>query len=85
MKNPQACMLSFLGGMVLGAAIVALTTPKTGKELRGTIRKTVDDGMDLAREKADKGRRNVKSLKTKVREGLVEKLESMAEAAEARK
>lgn len=70
-------MLTFLGGMIVGAVIVALTTPKTGKELRGSIRDFVDKESDMVREKAEKVRRGANRLRNKVREELSEKLEAM--------
>jgi gas vesicle protein len=34
-------LFTLLGGVVLGAVAVALTTPKTGQEVRNTLRNTV--------------------------------------------
>jgi gas vesicle protein len=35
-------LLALLGGATLGAVAVALTTPKTGREVRATLRGTLD-------------------------------------------
>lgn len=39
MKNSTMCLLSALGGALVGAAVAMLITPQSGKELRGKIRK----------------------------------------------
>lgn len=36
--NPGTMLLVLLGGAVLGALTMALTTPKTGREVRATLR-----------------------------------------------
>ncbi len=82
MRNTQANMVSFLGGLIVGAAIVALTTPRTGREVRESIRDFVDDGVDAVREKADHVKRGVKKFRNRMRDELAEKLESMAENCE---
>lgn len=38
MKNSTMCLLSALGGALVGAAVAMLITPQSGKELRGKIR-----------------------------------------------
>jgi len=35
-------LLSLLGGAALGAIVLALTTPKTGREVRATLKGAVD-------------------------------------------
>jgi hypothetical protein len=37
-SNRHAMLLGLLGGAALGALAVALTTPKTGRELRNTLK-----------------------------------------------
>ncbi len=37
MKQSTLCLISALGGAMVGAAIALLTTPHSGKELRGRI------------------------------------------------
>ena len=37
MKN-TTCIATFIGGLVLGAAITALVTPRTGQEVRASLR-----------------------------------------------
>ena len=49
MKNSSLCLLSALGGAVLGAAIAMLVTPQSGKELRGKIRAVVNDAAEKMR------------------------------------
>ena len=43
MKNSSLCLLSALGGAIVGAAIAVLITPQSGKELRQKIRSTIND------------------------------------------
>ena len=50
-------LLTFLAGVAVGAVVVALTTPKTGPELRGDLKdaaaKAKRKAADLAQEAAD--------------------------------
>jgi gas vesicle protein len=77
MRNVQSTMLTFLGGMVVGAVIVALTTPKTGKQLRESIRDFVEKESDMVREKAESVRQNANRLRNKMRDEISEKLEAL--------
>lgn len=43
MKNTTICIISALGGAMLGAAVAMLTTPQSGKELRGKIHDAFDE------------------------------------------
>ncbi len=43
MKDSGMCILSLVGGMLVGSAITALLTPKSGKELRGMIGSMIHD------------------------------------------
>ena len=53
-SSSDAVMLALLGGAALGAIVMALVTPKTGREVRGTLKaaarrlrgKGRDDGDD---------------------------------------
>ncbi len=45
MKNTSSCIISALGGALVGAAIAMLFTPQSGKELRNKIRNMADDKM----------------------------------------
>lgn len=76
MRNSSA-LVSFLGGLLVGAAIVALTTPRTGKEVRGQIRDFADDTVEAARKKAEKARKAVGTLRNRVREELASKLDNL--------
>lgn len=72
MKNTSACIASFIGGMILGAAITALTTPRTGKEVRDSIRDFVDKETDKLREKTDALRNKVDQLRAKMADKIEE-------------
>lgn len=50
MKN-TTCIATFIGGLVLGAAIAALVTPRTGQEVRESLRDLANKGIDKARNK----------------------------------
>ena len=43
MKHSSFCLLSAIGGALVGAAIAVLITPQSGKELRGKIRTAIND------------------------------------------
>ena len=38
MKQSTLCVLSLLGGAVIGSAVALALAPKTGKEMRGMVR-----------------------------------------------
>ncbi len=42
-SSPRGAMLlTLLGGVTLGAVVMALTTPKTGREVRGTLKTAIN-------------------------------------------
>ena len=43
MKNTSICIISALGGAMLGAAVAMLIAPQSGKELRGKIHDALDE------------------------------------------
>ncbi|MBQ5709822.1 MAG: YtxH domain-containing protein [Alistipes sp.] len=43
MKHSSLCLLSALGGALVGAMVAVLVTPQSGKELRGKIREAIDE------------------------------------------
>lgn len=49
MKNSSFCLLSALGGAIVGAAIAMLVAPQSGKELRGKIRTAINDTASRVR------------------------------------
>ena len=50
MKNSCICLMSALGGAIIGAAVAMLTTPQSGKELRGKIRDSFNEATERVRE-----------------------------------
>ena len=42
--------MSALGGAIIGAAVAMLTTPQSGKELRGKIRDSFNEATERVRE-----------------------------------
>ena len=55
-------LLTFFGGVAFGALVVALTTPKTGPELRAGLK-------DMGLKVRDKARRLGQELRSEVEEG----------------
>jgi hypothetical protein len=49
MKNSGLCIFTLLGGALMGAAITMLVTPKTGRQMRDTIRDFVNDELEKMR------------------------------------
>ena len=49
MKNSSLCLLSALGGAVVGAVVAMLVTPQSGSELRSKIRTAVDEAAERMR------------------------------------
>lgn len=45
--------MSALGGAIIGAAVAMLTTPQSGKELRGKIRDSFNETAERVRESLD--------------------------------
>ncbi len=58
MPIPSTLLLALLGGAVIGAIAMALTTPKTGREVRATLRGVLQRGgaEDLDLESLDDDR-----------------------------
>ena len=53
MKHSTICLISALGGAVVGAAIAMLVTPQSGKELRAKIRGDINEAKNKIREELD--------------------------------
>lgn len=51
--SSETIMLALLGGAALGAIVMALVTPKTGREVRGTLKTVVRRIRGKAGEDAD--------------------------------
>lgn len=49
MKNSALCIASILGGALVGAATAMFLTPKSGPEMRETLRDAIDKEMDKVR------------------------------------
>mgnify|MGYP003299041236 CR=1 len=50
MKNSTLCLLSALGGAVVGATVAMLITPQSGKELRVKIHNAFDETASRVRD-----------------------------------
>lgn len=60
MKHTGICMISLLGGMVVGSALAMLLTPQSGPELRGKIKDWVEEEVEKAKTKAEKMQETLK-------------------------
>ena len=49
MKQSGLCIVSLLGGALMGAAIAMLVTPKSGRQMRDQIRGEFGDAWLLAK------------------------------------
>ena len=55
MKQTGLCIVSLLGGALMGAAIAMLVTPKTGRQMRDSIRGFIEDELERMRCKCHDG------------------------------
>ena len=46
MKQTTLCVLSLLGGAVIGSVVALAFAPKTGKEMRGVVRDFLNDEIN---------------------------------------
>lgn len=46
MKQTTLCILSLLGGAVIGSAVALAFAPKSGKEMRGMVRDFLNAELD---------------------------------------
>lgn len=46
MKQTGLCIATLLGGAMVGAAIAMLITPKTGRQMRESIREFVEEELE---------------------------------------
>lgn len=46
MKQTTFCILSLLGGAIIGSAVALAMTPKTGKEMRGMVRDFLNEEIN---------------------------------------
>lgn len=53
MKQSGLCIITLLGGALVGAAITMLTTPKTGRQMRESIREFIGEELEKVRCKCD--------------------------------
>ncbi len=61
MKNKTICVVSLIGGMIVGSALTMLLTPQSGPELRGRIKDFIDEGVDKVKSKAERVKNKIKS------------------------
>jgi gas vesicle protein len=83
--NAGSVLLSFLAGAAVGAGIALLYAPKTGKELRGTIKDLTDDAVDKIKEYTKEAQEKVKSTLEEGKDIFMEKKTIISSAIEAGK
>ena len=49
MKQTGLCIVTLLGGALMGAAIAMLVSPKTGRQMRDSIRGFIEDEVERMR------------------------------------
>lgn len=52
MKNTGICIISVLGGMIVGSALAMLLTPQSGPELRHHLHGVMEEELAKAKAKA---------------------------------
>ena len=51
MKNTGLCIISMLGGAIVGSVLTMFLTPQSGPELRRKIKDLVNDELDRVQDK----------------------------------
>ena len=74
-------LLTFLAGAALGAVVVALTTPKTGPELRGDLKDLTRRGKRRAGELIDGASDSWEEMKNRTNLAAADLKRGMADAA----
>lgn len=77
--------LSFLAGAAVGAGVALLMAPKTGEELRGTIKDLADDAVDKIKEYASEAQDKIRSSYEDGKDLVLEKKSIITSAIEAGK
>lgn len=61
MKHTSICMISLLGGMIVGSALAMLLTPQSGPELRSKIKEWAEEEVEKAKTKAEELQQQIRS------------------------
>lgn len=77
--------LSFLAGAAVGAGIALLYAPKTGRELRDSIKDMTDDAVDKIKEYTLEAQEKVKSTIAEGKDLFAEKKSIISSAIDAGK
>lgn len=78
-------ILSFLAGAAVGAGVALLVAPKTGEELRATIRDLADDAVDKIKEYASEAQDKIRSSYEEGKDLIMEKKSILSSAIDAGK
>lgn len=84
-KNAGVVALAFLAGAAIGAGLSLLLAPKTGEEMRETIRDFTGDALDKIKETTREAQEKIMSAIDQGKDMLMEKKSMLASALEAGK
>ena len=84
-KNAGVVALAFLAGAAIGAGLSLLLAPKTGEELRETIRDFTGDAVEKIKETTREAQEKIVSAIDQGKDMLMEKKSLLASALEAGK
>ena len=78
-------LLSFLAGAAVGAGVALLVAPKTGEEIRSTIKGLADDAIDKIKEYTTEAQEKIKTTLDDGKDLILEKKSIISSAIEAGK
>lgn len=90
MSDDSSCgtgtvLLSFLAGAAVGVGAALLLAPKTGEEMRGTIKDLADDAVEKIKEYANEAQTKIRTTYEDGRDVVLEKKSIITSAIEAGK
>jgi gas vesicle protein len=83
MADDSNSILWFLAGLGVGAAVGVLYAPRSGSEMRETLRAKADEGREFVSQRARKAREQASDLVDKGREVAKQQKEQFKSAYEA--
>ena len=65
MKNTGIAIVSLVGGLIIGSALMMLFTPQSGPELRRKIKESLGDEIDRMKEKLNEVEEQIEQARCK--------------------
>mgnify|MGYP001534243490 CR=1 FL=1 len=65
MKNTGLCIISMLGGAIVGSVLTMFLTPQSGPELRRKIKESLGDEIDRMKEKLNEVEEQIEQARCK--------------------